>query len=135
MRIIGATSLNTPEAEVVYNPLDGTVTFILADSDSYDENYFVDFANGTQWVKSSVTAVNTAVFNGVSVKKVVIGEDKTSATIEIYNACGEEKTVTVSEETGVITPKTVVIPAESVGSVSFSGENLDKAVWQISSDS
>ena len=131
-RVIGTTTLETPDAEIIYNPLDDTITFNLPESNYYDKNYLVDLNDGN-FVKTELTVVNPAVCDTVSVRNVVVNQDGTTATVYIYNAYNEEKTVSAKGVNGNLATEvqSVTIPAESVASVSFTGEALDKMVWQV----
>lgn len=131
-RVVGATTLETLDAEVIYNPLDDTITFNLPESNYYDKNYLIDLNDGN-FVKTELTVVNPAVCDTVSVRNVVVNKEGTATTVYIYNAYNEEKTVSAKGVNGNLTTevKSVTIPAESVLSVSFTGEALDKMVWQV----
>ena len=131
-RVIGATTLAEADAQVIYNPLDDTITFNLPESEDYDSSYWVDLNDG-KLIKTELTVVNAAVLDTVSVRNAVVNKEGTAVTVYIYNAFNKEKTVSIRGVNGDLTTevKSVTISAESVGNVSFTGEALVQMVWQV----
>lgn len=110
----------------------GNVIITLKDAVKYDKTYNVKI-NGETYTLTT-EEVLPAQNNSVSLRNAVISKDKKTATVNVYNTTYGQVTAEVKgvNPDGEEITSEVVIDAESVGSVTFTGTRLDKYTWSVS---
>lgn len=118
--------------KTVYDMSTGNVIITLKDAVKYDKTYNVKI-NGETYTLTT-EEVLPAQNNSVSLRNAVISKDKKTATVNVYNTTYGQVTAEVKgvNPDGEEITSEVVIDAESVGSVTFTGTRLDKYTWSVS---
>lgn len=116
----------------VYDMSTGKAEITLSDAEKYDTCYYV-YIDGQRYTLET-EEISEPVKNGVSIRNAVVSEDKESAVVNVYNTTYGQVTATVTgvnPDGGEATAE-LVIDAESVGSVTVTGTDLNKYTWSVS---
>lgn len=110
----------------------GNVVITLNDAEKYDKYYTV-IIDGKKY-QAVTEEVLPAEKNSVSLRNVVISQDKKTATVSVYNTAYEQATAEIKgvNPDGEEITTEIVIDAESVGKVDITGEKMNKYSWSVS---